>query len=116
MGPMETPNRIVLRAMDMNVSEDGEIEQREIDHYVARAAGGAGLIITGACAIAFPVGAASLKEPGLSDDKYIPGLKALADAVHAAGSKLCPDFHKLTLFCWLGFRFALVGRVLCWRL
>ena len=80
---MSTPNRIVLPAMDMNVSEEGEIEQREIDHYVARAAGGAGLIITGACAIAFPVGAASMKEPGLSDDKYIPGLKALADAVRA---------------------------------
>lgn len=86
---MELSNRIVLPAMDMNVSQDGEIEQPEIDHYVARAAGGAGLIITGACAIAFPVGAASMKEPGLSDDKYIPGLKALADAVHAAGSKLC---------------------------
>ena len=42
IGPMSTPNRIVLPAMDMNVSEDGEIEQREIDHYVARAAGGAG--------------------------------------------------------------------------
>ena len=89
IGPMELANRIVLPAMDMNVSEEGEIEQPEIDHYVARAAGGAGLIITGACAIAFPVGAASMKEPGLSDDKYIPGLKALADAVHAAGSKLC---------------------------
>ncbi|MGN0064631.1 MAG: FAD-dependent oxidoreductase [Nocardioides sp.] len=89
IGPMELRNRIVLPAMDMNVSEHGEIEQTEIDHYVARAAGGAGLIITGACAIAFPVGAASLKEPGLSDDKYIPGMKALADAVHAAGSKLC---------------------------
>lgn len=86
---METSNRIVLPAMDMNVSVDGEIEQPEIDHYVARAAGGAGLIITGACAIAFPVGAASMKEPGLSDDTYIPGLRALADAVHAAGSKLC---------------------------
>jgi 2,4-dienoyl-CoA reductase-like NADH-dependent reductase (Old Yellow Enzyme family)/NADPH-dependent 2,4-dienoyl-CoA reductase/sulfur reductase-like enzyme len=89
IGPMETPNRIVLPAMDMNVSEHGEIEQTEIDHYVARAKGGAGLIITGACAIAFPFGAASMKEPGLSDDKYIPGLKALADAIHAAGSKLC---------------------------
>lgn len=89
IGPMETRNRIVLPAMDMNVSDDGRIEQREIDHYVARAAGGAGLVITGACAIAFPVGAASLKEPGLSDDTYIPGLRALADAVHAAGSRLC---------------------------
>ncbi|WP_425860289.1 FAD-dependent oxidoreductase [Arthrobacter sp. TWP1-1] len=89
IGGLQTPNRIVLPAMDMNVSEHGEIEQTEIDHYVARAAGGAGLIITGACAIAFPFGAASLKEPGLSDDKFIPGLKALADAIHAAGSKLC---------------------------
>ncbi|WP_033444205.1 NAD(P)/FAD-dependent oxidoreductase [Dietzia alimentaria] len=89
IGPMATHNRIVLPAMDMNVSEEGEIEQREIDHYAARAAGGTGLIITGACAIAFPVGAASMKEPGLSEDKFIPGLKALADAVHAAGSKLC---------------------------
>lgn len=89
IGPMETTNRIVLPAMDMNVSEHGEIEQAEIDHYVARAEGGAGLIITGACAIAFPFGAASMKEPGLSEDKFIPGLKALADAVHAAGSKLC---------------------------
>lgn len=89
IGPMTTSNRIVLPAMDMNVSEHGEIEQTEIDHYVRRATGGAGLIITGACAIAFPCGAASMKEPGLSDDKFIPGLKALADAIHAAGSKLC---------------------------
>lgn len=89
IGPMRLDNRIVLPAMDMNVSVDGEIEREEIDHYVARAAGGAGLIITGACAIAFPVGAASMKEPGLSDDRYLPGLTALADAVHAAGGKLC---------------------------
>ncbi len=86
---MELPNRIVLPAMDMNVSVDGEIEQPEIDHYAARAAGGAGLIITGACAIDFPVGAASMKEPGLSEDRYVPGIRALADAIHAAGAKLC---------------------------
>ncbi len=60
IGPMALANRIVLPAMDMNVSADGEIEREEIDHYVARAAGGAGLVITGACAVAFPVGAASL--------------------------------------------------------
>lgn len=45
IGPMSTPNRIVLPAMDMNVSEDCEIEQSEIDHYAARA-------------IAFPYGVA----------------------------------------------------------
>ncbi|CAM3519223.1 NADH oxidase [Nocardioides dubius] len=86
---MTLSNRVVLPAMDMNACVDGELHQTEIDHYAARAAGGTGMIITGASAIAFPVGATSLKEPGLSDDRFIPGLKALADAVHASGSKLC---------------------------
>ncbi|MBF6347429.1 FAD-dependent oxidoreductase [Nocardia flavorosea] len=89
IGPMSLANRVVMPAMDMNLCEDGEIEQGDIDHFAARAAGGAGLIITGACAVAFPIGCTSTKEPGLSDDRFLPGLKALADAVHAAGSKLC---------------------------
>ena len=89
IGPMTLANRVVMPAMDMNVCEDGFIHDRDIEHYVARAAGGTGLIITSACAVAFPIGAASTKEPGLSDDKYVPGLRKLADAVHAAGAKLC---------------------------
>ncbi|NKY31520.1 FAD-dependent oxidoreductase [Nocardia speluncae] len=89
IGPVSLANRVVLPAMDMNLCEDGEIEQGDIDHFAARAAGGAGLIITGAAAVAFPIGCTSTKEPGLSDDRFLPGLTALADAVHAAGSKLC---------------------------
>ncbi|HET8993761.1 MAG TPA: NAD(P)/FAD-dependent oxidoreductase [Rhodococcus sp. (in: high G+C Gram-positive bacteria)] len=89
IGPIALDNRVVLPAMDMNLCEDGEIEQGDIDHFVARAAGGTGLIITGCCAVAYPAGCASTKEPGLSEDRFIPGLKALADAVHDAGSKLC---------------------------
>lgn len=89
IGPMTLANRVVMPAMDMNLCEDGEIEQGDIDHFAARAAGGTGLIITGACAVAYPIGCASTKEPGLSEDRFVPGLKALADAVHAAGSKLC---------------------------
>lgn len=89
IGPMSLANRVVLPAMDMNLCDDGEIEQGDIDHFAARAAGGTGLIITGACAVAYPIGCASTKEPGLSEDRFLPGLTALADAVHAAGSKLC---------------------------
>ncbi|WP_227983242.1 FAD-dependent oxidoreductase [Nocardia spumae] len=89
IGPLTVPNRVVLPAMDMNLCDDGEIEQGDIDHFVARAAGGTGLIITGCCAVAYPVGCTSRKEPGLSEDRFIPGLTALADAVHATGSKLC---------------------------
>lgn len=86
---MSLVNRVVMPAMDMNLCDDGEIEQADIDHFAARAAGGTGLIITGACAVAYPVGCASTKEPGLSEDRFIPGLKALADAVHSEGGKLC---------------------------
>ncbi|GAA0966618.1 FAD-dependent oxidoreductase [Actinocorallia libanotica] len=89
IGPITLANRVVLPAMDMNLCEDGEIEQGDIAHFAARAEGGTGMIITGCCAVAYPAGCTSRKEPGLSEDRFIPGLKALADAVHEAGSKLC---------------------------
>ena len=89
IGPLTLNNRVVLPAMDMNLCEDGEIHQGDIDHFAARAAGGTGMIITGCCAVAYPAGCTSRKEPGLSEDRFIPGLRALADAVHAAGSTLC---------------------------
>lgn len=89
LGPVELGNRVVLAAMDMNLCHDGEIAPGDIDHYVARAAGGTAMVITGACAVAFPHGTASLHEPGLSEDRFVPGLRALADAVHEAGSTLC---------------------------
>ncbi len=89
IGPMALDNRVVLPAMDMNLCVDGEIEPGDVAHFAARARGGTGLIITGCCSVAYPVGSTSMKEPGLSEDRFIPGLKELADGVHAAGSKLC---------------------------
>lgn len=47
------------------------------------------MVITGSGAVAFPVGAASHHQPGLSEDRFIPGLTRLADAVHAEGARLC---------------------------
>jgi 2,4-dienoyl-CoA reductase-like NADH-dependent reductase (Old Yellow Enzyme family) len=89
IGPITLPSRVIMPAMDMNVCHDGVIVDEDIEHYVARAAGGVGMVITSASAVAFPVGATSMKEPGLSHDRFIPGLRALADAVHDAGSLLC---------------------------
>jgi len=89
IGPLELSSRVVLPAMDMNHCDDGVITDAEIAHYRARAAGGAGMVITGSGAVSFPVGAASRKQPGLSDDRFVPGLARLADAVHGAGSLLC---------------------------
>lgn len=89
IGGLEVPNRIVMPAMDMNQSVEGEISDPEIAHYVARAAGGAGLVIMGAGAVSWPLGAQSREQPGFSDDRFLPGLRRLADAVRAAGGRIC---------------------------
>lgn len=89
IGPLALANRVVLPGMDMNLCHDGEIVEGDVAHYAARAEGGVAMVVTGACAVAYPHGATSRKEPGLSDDRFLPGLRMLADAVHAAGSTLC---------------------------
>jgi 2,4-dienoyl-CoA reductase-like NADH-dependent reductase (Old Yellow Enzyme family) len=89
IGPLELPNRVLLPAMDMNLCDDGVITAGEIEHYTARAAGGAAMVITGSGAVAFPHGATTRNQPGLSDDRFVPGLRALADSVHAVGGRLC---------------------------
>ena len=85
------PNRIVMPAMDMNLSQGGHVTEREIAHYVARAEGGAGLVIMGTGAVAWPVGATSPHQPAYSDDAYVASLRVLVDAVHAAGGRICPQ-------------------------
>jgi 2-enoate reductase len=85
---MSLANRVILPGMDMNRCEDGVLTQAEIDHYTARAAGGAALVITGASAISWPIGATSRKQAALSHDRYLPGLRRLAESVHAVGGRL----------------------------
>lgn len=89
IGPLDLRNRVVLPAMDMNLCDDGAITDGEVAHYAARAAGGTAMVITGSGAVAYPVGAASRHQPGLSEDRFIPGLSGLAGAVHEAGARLC---------------------------
>jgi len=88
IGPMRLRNRIVMPAMDQNTCDQGEITDAVIEHYAARARGGVGLLILETSAVAWPVGATSLHQPALSDDRFIPGLKRLADAVHAHGARM----------------------------
>ena len=86
---LELSNRVLMPAMDMNLCVDGEMSDGEIAHYSARAAGGTAMVITGTGAVAWPIGATSLHQPAFSDDRFIPGIRRLADSVHAAGGKLC---------------------------
>jgi 2,4-dienoyl-CoA reductase-like NADH-dependent reductase (Old Yellow Enzyme family)/thioredoxin reductase len=88
IGPMETRNRVVMPAMDQNTCDEGAITDLTVAHYVARARGGVGLLILETSAVAWPVGATSRHQPALSDDRFVPGLSRLAEAVHRHGARI----------------------------
>ena len=82
IGTLELKNRIVMAPMGSNFAEsDGTCTERIQAYYEARAAGGAGLLIMGVCAIAYPAGTAEPYQVGISDDSFLPGLQALTERV-----------------------------------
>ena len=95
---MELENRVVMTGMGTRmVGGDGrEVTDRLIRYHVERARGGVGLNTVEVCS----VDAASAPKGflALSDDKYIPGMKKLADAVHEAeerSARSCGRGHWL---------------------
>ncbi len=94
IGPMDLKNRIAVTAMGVSLSEDdGTVGERLIAYHEEQAKGGAALIISGVTGVAWPVGAVSMRQTAISDDKFIPGLKALTDRVHAQGAKIAAQLH-----------------------
>ncbi|MFH1090023.1 MAG: FAD-dependent oxidoreductase [Pseudomonadota bacterium] len=88
---MDIKNRIVMAAMQMGYARDGEITDRLIDFYVRRAVGGAGLIIAGACTISEEAGPPNMIS--IRDDRYIPQLKRLSNAVQSRGSRVAAQLN-----------------------
>ena len=89
IGTMLVPNRIVMAPMGVEiVGDDGQANDEIIAYYEERARGGAGLIITEVAAFAYPHGANSVHQLAFSDDRYLPALQRLTDAVHAHGTKI----------------------------
>ena len=82
VGSLNLKNRIVMPAMHLGYCNDkSEVTDRLVAFYEERARGGAALLFVGGCPI--DEYASSMKEMiGLSEDRFIPGLKKLTDAVH----------------------------------
>ena len=94
IGAMELRNRIIVTAMGVSLSEaDGHVGERLMAYHEEHAKGGAGLIITGVAGVAWPTGAVQPNQTAISDDKFLPGLKALAERVHAHGAKIAAQLH-----------------------
>ena len=94
---LELKNKIVMSGMGTHMTgkDSSEVNQKLIDYHVARAKGGVGMNTTEVCS----VDAASSPKGfmAISEDKYIPGLKRLCDAVHEAGGKMCVQLWQGSL-------------------
>jgi 2,4-dienoyl-CoA reductase (NADPH2) len=89
IGRMELRNRIIMAPMGTNLAaEDGYITERAKNYYQERAKGGVGLIIVGVGAVDHPRAKCMPGQVAVSDDKSIPGLSELAQAVHRHGAKI----------------------------
>src|SRR5262245_8966597 len=89
IGNMALRNRIFMSPMGSNLAEeDGFCGERIAKYYEARAEGGAAMVIMGSVGIAYPRGSGNARQVGVSDDKYIPGLRLVADAVHRHGCRI----------------------------
>jgi len=94
LGSLTLANRIIVTAMGVSLAEaDGSVGERLIAYHVAQARGGAGLIVMGVTGVAWPVGAVQPNQSAISDDRFLPGLMRLAEAVHAEGGKIAAQLH-----------------------
>jgi len=87
MGKVELKNRIIMAPCGTHYSSHyGFVTEQQLAYYGERAKGGAALIVTeGASTRKPPRG-----KPGrilVNEDKFIPGLKKLADIIHVGGAK-----------------------------
>ena len=89
IGPVALRNRIVLAPMgDRLAHDDGTVSERQTAYLEARARGGAALILVGSASIAYPEGSYAPCQTAISDDRFVPGLRQLADRVHAHHAKI----------------------------
>jgi 2,4-dienoyl-CoA reductase-like NADH-dependent reductase (Old Yellow Enzyme family) len=80
-------NRLVMPPMaTQKAAEDGGITDAIVDYYDEKSRGGMGLVIIEHSYVS-PEGRLRDVQPSVADDEKIPGLRRLADTIHANGPK-----------------------------
>lgn len=94
IGTMSLKNRLVMPPMVTNFgTKEGYVTDRTKDYYEERAKGEVGLIIVEATCIDTPIGKLSPRQLVIDDDKYIPGLQELAQAIQRHGARAAIQLH-----------------------
>jgi 2,4-dienoyl-CoA reductase-like NADH-dependent reductase (Old Yellow Enzyme family) len=85
---MSLPNRFVRSATwEGLANKDGSVRQKLTEKMVELAKGEVGLIISGYSFVS-PEGQSTSGQLAAYDDRFVPGLKKMVQAVHAAGGKI----------------------------
>ena len=86
-------NRFMLAPLtNLQSHADGTLSDDEIKWLTLRAQGGFGLTMTAAASVRY-AGLGFPGQLGVYDDKHLPGLARLADAIHASGSLSSIQLH-----------------------
>ena len=98
IGSLKLPNRLIMAAMGNGLaSPEGEVTEKLLDYYLARARGGVGLIITQFFSVC-PVDIMPYSLV-LADDRYIKSAERLISALHNEGVKVAVQLmHPGLLF------------------
>ncbi|MBM4763791.1 FAD-dependent oxidoreductase [Bacillus sp. B15-48] len=94
IGNLSLKNRVVMPPMGTNLAgSEGEVTNQLIAYYEARAKGGTGLIILEFTCIDYEYGKGFIRQLRLDNDRFIPGIHRIADAVHKYGTKVFVQIH-----------------------
>jgi 2,4-dienoyl-CoA reductase-like NADH-dependent reductase (Old Yellow Enzyme family)/thioredoxin reductase len=74
------------------IKDDGGITDETVEHYRTRAAGGPAMVIVEACAVS-PEGIVSRHQARIYDDRFLPGLARIAEAIRSEGAIPAVQIH-----------------------
>lgn len=94
IGNIKIKNRIAMSPMTVGYAEDGRSGERFKNFFEERAKGGVGLIRWPL----WPYRSEHGYFPWVFDDKFIPGLRSVVEAVHAQGTKIIAQLG--VGYCW----------------
>ncbi len=88
IGSLEMKNRVVMPPMATNLgSAFGEVTPELIAYYRRRAQGGVGLIVVENAQVDMYQGRSLTSQLAVDSDKFLAGLRDLAEAIHLEGAK-----------------------------
>lgn len=98
-------NRVCVPALVMYArkNQEGFVEEADVAHYRELARGGFGLVIVEATCVS-PEGKLVEQQLGAWDDKFVPGLHKIADAIHEDGSVALLQIHHAGMIAVEGDR------------